>query len=236
MKEIKLFCFPYAGGSSVIYEKWRKFLYPSIKLIPIEYAGRGNRFNKPLLENINDILEDIFLIIEKNLDKGDEYSLFGHSMGALIAYELSYKLISENFNSPTHVFFSGKLAPHIENSFNPINNLNDLEFKQKILQLGGTPIEALKNDEWSKLFLPILKTDFKAVENYIYCKKDKLLPCNFSILYGQDDFLTANRIEEWTYHTKKQCTFLKFSGGHFFLKDHTSDITTLINNTLSFKY
>lgn len=232
MKKIKLFCFPYAGGSSAIYEKWKKLLSPSIELIPIEYTGRGARFNLPLLENINDIVEDVFHVIEKNLDKTSHYSLFGHSMGALIAYELSHKLITLNYSAPTHMFFSGKLAPHIEIDFNPIHNLDDFEFKEKLLQLGGTPREAIENKDWSKLFLPILRSDFKAVEKYSYSKKNNPLPCKFTILYGKDDYLTASKIEEWQYHTEDKCTFLKFPGGHFFLNDHVSEIVNLINNTL----
>src|SRR5476649_2659194 len=91
MKKIKLFYFPYSGGSSVVYEKWRKQLCPSIELIPVEYAGRGTRFTVPLCENINEMVEDAFHIIKKHLD-GTSYSFFGHSLGALVAYELSHKL------------------------------------------------------------------------------------------------------------------------------------------------
>lgn len=105
MKKFKLFCFPYSGGSSVIYEKWRKKLSPSIELIPIEYAGRGTRFATPLFENINDVVEDVFYAIKIHLDTTSHYSFFGHSMGALIAYELSHKLTQLNYTAPVHIFF-----------------------------------------------------------------------------------------------------------------------------------
>lgn len=232
MKKFKLFCFPYAGGSSVIYEKWRKELSPSIELIPVEYAGRGTRFTTPPFTNINDVVEDAFHAIKKHLDTTSYYSFFGHSMGALIAYELSHKLIQLNFTAPVHIFFSGKLAPHIENEYKLIHNLEDIEFKEELLKLGGTPREALENKDWTKLFLPILRADFKAVEEYSYSKKNNTLPCDFTILYGQDDLLTANKIEEWQHHTKNKCTFSRFSGGHFFIANHVNEIVNVINDTL----
>src|SRR5471030_1190282 len=150
MKKIKLFCFPYAGGSSVIYENWRKKLSPSIELIPIEYAGIGSRFAEPLFENINDVVEDVFHAIKKHLNTTIEYSFFGHSMGALIAYELSHKLTQLKYTAPVHIFFSGKLAPHIENEYKPIHALEDVEFKEMLLKLGGTSRGALENEDWAK--------------------------------------------------------------------------------------
>lgn len=230
MKNLKLFCFPYAGGSSVIYEKWRKLLSPSIELIPIEYKGRGARFTASLCDNIDEVVEDVFHIVKKHLD-GTRFSFFGHSMGALIAYELSHKLKQLNYATPIHIFFSGKLAPHITNQHKIIHNLNDDEFKRELLKLGGTPVEALENKDWMKIFSPILRSDFKAVELYNYSNKNNL-DCEFTILYGQDDYLMNNKVYEWQQHTKNKCTFLKFTGGHFFMFEHITEIVNVINNTL----
>ena len=104
MKKIKLFCFPYAGGSSVVYDKWKKHLSNSIELIPIEYPGRGRKFTAPLCKNINEIVEDAFDSVKNHLD-GSSFSFWGHSMGALIAYELSHKFKQLNYVAPVHIFF-----------------------------------------------------------------------------------------------------------------------------------
>lgn len=232
MKNTKLFCFPYAGGSSAIYEKWRKKLDPSIELIPIEYAGRGKRFSIFPYESINEMVEDASQYIQKYLDETTNYSFFGHSMGALIAYELSHKLNKLKYATPLHIFFSGKIPPHITNNYKLIHALGDDEFKKELFKLGGTPIEVLENEILMNIYLPILRSDFKAVEKYVYHEKISKLNCNLTILYSKDDILTLNKLEEWQQHTKKKCTFLEFSGGHFFISKHSDEIIKLINNTL----
>jgi len=235
MKKVKLFCFPYAGGSSNIYEKWRKFLSPYIELINIEYPGRGVRFKEPLLDNIDNLVNDVFNSVIKHIDVTTSYSFFGHSMGSIVAYELMHRLAKLDYADPVHIFFSGKLAPHIENEFTPINNLSDVEFKEQIIKLGGTTKEALDNKDWTELFLPVLRADFKAVEEYIYLKPMLSFFCDFTILHGQDDLLTLNRIEEWQHHTSGKCNFIQFPGDHFFINEQPSRIVDIINNTITAK-
>jgi len=232
MKKIKLFCFPYAGGSSVVYDKWKKHLSHSIELIPIEYPGRGRKFTAPLCENINEIVADAFDSVKNHLD-GSSFSFLGHSMGALIAYELSHKLKQLNYVAPVHIFFSGRLAPHIMNPYKNLHVLNNMEFKEELLKLGGTPLDALENKDWLRIFLPIIRSDFKAVELYNYSKENSILDSEFTILYGEDDYLINDKIREWHQHTEKKCTFLKFSGGHFFITDNVTEIASIINNTLT---
>jgi len=231
MKKIKLFCFPYAGGSSVIYEKWRRKLDPSIEFIPMEYAGRGKRFKAPFCENIGEMVEDAFHTIKEHFD-GTSYSFFGHSMGALVAYELSHKLKQMDYVTPTHIFFSGKTSPHLTDSHKTIHALEDAEFKKELFKLGGTPMEVLVNTDLMNIFLPILRADFKAVEEYNYSEKMNVLDCDFTIFFGKEDNLTMNKIEEWQQHTKKKCTFIEFPGGHFFIAEHAEEIVNVINNTL----
>lgn len=231
MKKIKLFCLPYAGGSATIYEKWRKYLDPDIELIGIEYAGRGKRFSEPLSDNFEKTIDDIFSIIENQIN-GTNYSILGHSMGALAGYELIHKIKQKKLPLPMHMFFSGKSAPHFPQRDKVIHNLNNYEFKEELLKLDGTPKEVLENDELMEIFLPILRSDFKTIEEYRYFEKEDIVDCNFTILYGKDDQIPINKIAEWQKHTKGKCNFIKFSGGHFFINDHTEDIVNIINSTL----
>lgn len=231
MKKIKLFSLPYAGGSATIYEKWRKFLHPSIELICIEYAGRGNRFSEPLFDNLDKIVDDLSSIIENEIHETD-YSIFGHSMGALVGYEIAHKIKEKSLPLPVHMFFSGKSAPHFSLRDKVIHNLNDYEFKKELLKLEGTPKEVLENDDLMEIFLPILRSDFKAIEEYKHFEKENILDCNFTVLYGKEERMPLNEIADWQKHTKKKCNFFKFSGGHFFIQEHSEDIVNIINNTL----
>ena len=111
MRTIKLFCIPYAGCSASIYSKWKRKLPQDIELIPLEPAGRGRRCDEPLYNNLNEAVDDLYWEAAKVLDRSDEYILFGHSMGSLLAFELYYKLMEEGFREPLHLYVSGARLP-----------------------------------------------------------------------------------------------------------------------------
>lgn len=232
MKKVKLFCLPYAGGSAIIYEKWRRAIHPSIELIPIEYSGRGKRFNESLYMDLDEVVDDIYNIIKNDIDD-IPYSFFGHSMGSLVSYELSHKIKKLNHRQPAHIFFSGRSAPNHKNREKELHKLNDEDFKEELFRLEGTPREILEHSELMDIYLPILRSDFKVVEKHVY--KDNLdkLDCNFTILYGKDDSMTINEIADWQMHTNGKCNFIKFPGGHFFINDHSKEIVNIINNVMS---
>jgi len=232
MKKTKLFCLPYAGGSATIYEKWKKNINSSIQLIPIEYSGRGKRFTQPLCDNLEEVVDDIYNIIKNNLDD-TPYCFFGHSMGSLVSYELSHKIKELNHPQPTHIFFSGKSAPNIKSRDKDLHKLNDKEFKEELFKLEGTPKEILENNELMNIYLPILRSDFKVVEEYMYTPKPEKLECNFTVIYGKDDDMRINEICDWQKHTNQKCNFIKFPGGHFFIHDHTEEIVEIVNNIIS---
>lgn len=232
MKKTKLFCIPYAGGSAAIYEKWRKKIHSSIELIPIEYSGRGKRFTEPLCNNMDEVVDDIYKIIENDLDD-TPYSFFGHSMGSLVSFELTRKIKKLNHNQPTHIFFSGKSAPNIKRRSKKLYTLDDEDFKKELLKLEGTPIEILEQEELMNIFLPILRSDFKIVEEYAYKENIERFGCNFTVLYGEDDDMKIDDICDWQKHTNQKCNFIKFPGGHFFINNHTEEIIELVNNIIA---
>ncbi|MEY8742625.1 thioesterase II family protein [Bacillales bacterium AN1005] len=90
MKKINLFCIPFAGGSAVVYSKWKKNTDSFIQIHEVELPGRGRRMNEPLIDNMEAMVEDIFYSIKNNLT--EPYALFGHSMGGLLTYELCHKI------------------------------------------------------------------------------------------------------------------------------------------------
>lgn len=108
MSKIKLFCFPYAGGSAQIFHSWSNYLSSQIEIIPVELSSRGRRFNEPLYKNFDELLNDVFNQIHNDIIQ-TPYAFFGHSLGALIAFELVHKIIADNLPSPKQVFFQEKV-------------------------------------------------------------------------------------------------------------------------------
>lgn len=229
MNKIILYCLPYAGGSAVIYSKWRQYLNPEIELRPIELAGRGKRFSAPLYEDIQDAVEDVFNTIKDEIQE-NQYILFGHSMGGLIAYELAQHIRKSSTPNPSHVFVSGRSAPHVVRSNeNKYSQMDSEKFRKEVINLGGTPPEFFDHPELLELFLPILKNDFRIVETYKCNNQVQPLDVNMSVLLGKDDDLTKNQSESWKEYTNQKCDIIHLEGGHFFINDETMKIAKIIN-------
>jgi medium-chain acyl-[acyl-carrier-protein] hydrolase len=232
MSKIKLFCFPYAGGSAVIYNQWKQYLDPEIELIPIELAGRGKRIQESLYTDVPAVIDDVYGIVSKMIN-GVPFALFGHSMGGMISYQLYQKIREKGERSPVHVFFSGRSAPHVKRTDEKkYHLLEEVEFKKEVINLGGTPPEFFDHPELLEVFLPLLKNDFRLAEANTHNGEIHPLECNISIFLGKDDDLTTEQCDGWKKHTKKLCSIHYFEGGHFFLHEKTEQIVRLINNTL----
>ena len=229
---MRLFCLPYAGGSEVIYYKWKRDMDSLIKVEPIELKGRGKRFNEGFYETFEEAVNDIFERVKDKL-ADEDYAIYGHSMGSLLAYELYYKIYNNNLRLPKHIFFSGYKSPNIIREKNNIHMLPDDEFIKEVIDLGGTPEELIESDELLQLFTPILRSDFKMLENYIYKDRKDKIQCNISVLNGKEDDITLEEILEWRNHGDKGFKAYNFEGNHFFINTNVENITDIINKTLS---
>lgn len=232
---VKLFCFPYAGGSATFYNAWKAHLNPVITLRPVELAGRGTRVNDPLYKDISEAVNDLFLRLRSELYDGN-YAFYGHSMGALISYELAMLIRKEGLPVPEHVFFSGKGAPNLSKDDEKLYHLmNPEDFKREVMNLGGTPPEFFDYPELLELFIPLLRNDFKLSETYQYPEEIRPFDHNISVLLGKGDDLTHNQCMGWKGHTDAICYHYYFEGGHFFLNQNTEQVCNIINNTLTEK-
>lgn len=233
MNKIKLFCFPYAGGSASFYERWKTFLHPTIELIPVELAGRSYRIREAHYETLDDAIDDIYKIIKKDVSQY-KYALLGHSMGGLICYRLAKKILEYSLPPPLHLFISGRRAPHVERADKKQYHLlsNDL-LTRELIHLGGTPPEIFQHPELLELFLPIIKNDFKIVEQH-EINIDKVRPFNIdmTVFYGRQDESTLSDCNGWRDYTTASCNIQFFDGGHFFLHQKERSIVAIINDTI----
>lgn len=231
MKKIKLFCLPYAGGTASIYNKWKKSIKKNIEICPIDLPGRGNRFNEPLCQSMNDVVNDIFHRIRNSLDI-QPYAFFGYSMGSWISYELIRKALKSGYRPPVHAFFAAKDAPQVISKREKMHLLEHDVFVQRIMKLGGTPEGLFENDELMEIFMEILRTDYKVVETYSHEEKESKINCNISVLYGTEDNYPTEDIEAWAHITNGECTLSGFDDGHFFINNYSDEIINIINSTL----
>lgn len=233
MKKIKLFCLPYAGGSSSIYSRWNKRLGDIIEVQSIELSGRGRRYNDPLYDSVGQTVDDIYRMIEPDIATAPDYAIFGHSLGGLLAYELIHKIKSERKPCPIHAFFSGSKAPNVWVKDEKTYDLPDQEFKQKVFEMGGTPREILESQELLELFLPILRADFKINETYEYAEKTERIDCGITVISGKKEDVKLHELTEWRKHTEGECKFFVLDGDHFFINTHTDDVLKIVSSILT---
>jgi medium-chain acyl-[acyl-carrier-protein] hydrolase len=232
MDKITLFCLPYAGGSAAVFSSWGRYVASEIKLVPIELAGRGKRIHDALYPDLPAMVEDVFTMVRKEATQSP-YAIFGHSMGALVSYALTHKLIENNLPPPLHIFFSGRGAPHVRQpDEKKCHLLNEHDFREQVMKLGGTPPEFFQHPELMELFLPLLRNDFKIAESDFYAGVIKPLDINITVFEGKDDDLTAEECDGWKKHTRQLCSMHYFEGGHFFLHQEKEQIVRFINHTL----
>ena len=212
---LRLFCFPYAGGGASIFRAWADDLPPSIQVCPVQLPGRESRLREPLFTRLESLVATLGQAIRPYLSM--PFAFWGHSLGALICFELARTLAQQNAPDPIHLFVSGRSAPQIQSTGSSIHQLPDPEFIAELDRLNGTPAEVLQNAELMGLLLPVLRADFAVNESYIYAAGEPL-DCPISAFGGLQDNLTSrDKLEAWRHQTRGAFTLRMFPGDHFFL-------------------
>jgi medium-chain acyl-[acyl-carrier-protein] hydrolase len=221
---LRLFCFPYAGGSAQIYWSWVNSFPKTIEVLSLQLPGRGNRLKEASFTHITPLVQALKTAISPFLDI--PFAFFGHSMGALIAYELVRELHKSFKVSPVHFFASGRAAPHIQSAKPKVHTLSDLEFIKRIQKLNGTPRALLENQELMNMMLPCLRADFAVCETYVSIK-DSPLCCPLTVFGGvEDSEVSREELEAWGEYSRNKLSLFMLPGDHFFL--HTSQTQLLL--------
>lgn len=230
---MKLLAIPYAGGSANLYMKWKPHLSPEIQLVLLEPAGRGQRQHVPFKQSIHEAADDLCSLVEMELARGESYALYGHSMGGILATELYHRLVERKLPLPIHMFISGCRPPHLSGGRSKISNLPESQLKLELGKIGGTPAEVLQSTELMSYFLPIIRADFRLLEEYVYEPKALPIACDFSLLGGTEDVISGHQWLQWEEYTTGKVSLDWFEGGHIFIHEHYPAITALIKDRLA---
>ncbi len=223
---MRLFCFPYAGGAASIYRDWHKSFPPTIEVCPVQLPGRGERLKEPPFTQVRTLVEAAADALLPFFDK--PFAFFGHSMGALIGYELAHLLRREKAVSPVNLFVSGHSAPHLRNRETITYHLPEEEFIAELRRLDGTPKQVFDHPELMTLMIPILRADFEICETYP-CSKRPRLDCQIAAFGGIDDTeVPREKIEAWSEHTSGPSSLHMMPGDHFFIHTSQPDVVRTV--------
>ncbi len=215
---MKIFAFTFAGGNLFAYDSIKKCLPPDFSMDIIEYPGRGGRAKEPLIDDLEIVADNVFNKLLNKIGEDEDYMLYGHSMGALVAYLVALKIIGSNLKTPLKVVVSGSRPPSALNQKTSYNLPSNL-FWERIYSLGGIPKEYLQEQEYLSFIEPILRSDIKAVELFIN-ENDQKLSMPVEVHYGSLEYERSEDLNAWKEVTTAPVKFRKFVGNHFFIYDH----------------
>lgn len=224
--QVRLFCFPYAGGSASIYRAWQNLFPADIGVCPVQLPGRENRMVEMPISSLDKLVDELVHEIEPWLDM--PFAFFGHSMGAKISFELTRRIQQEYGVSPVHLFVSASGAPHMPMKQKHLHLLSDAEFKQELHKLNGTPEAALQNQELMALLLPRIRADFAVCETYQYTQAEPLT-CPISVFSGAQDYeLEQEELLGWQEMTSGRFSHRTLAGDHFFIHQREKEIAQAV--------
>jgi medium-chain acyl-[acyl-carrier-protein] hydrolase len=226
---LRLFCFPYGGGNATVFQRWPEKLPSDIEIWALNLPGRGRRLVEPAYVTLAPLVEAMTEALLPLLNKA--FVFFGHSMGALIAFETVRQLRRLSSRLPERVFIGACFAPHLPDP-HPIHHLPEDEFIQELRNLNGIPEEVLQNRELLELVLPSLRADFAVTETYV-ARDEVAIPCPISVFGGwRDPLTTRESLEAWRRHTTAQFSLRMLPGDHFFLSSQRQLLVGLISEEL----
>ena len=225
--EVQLLVLPHAVGALGNYRHFKEV--NNVHLIDYELPGRGSR----LLEGVSDMNKIINEAIS-TIDFSNEYILFGHSMGAFIAYEICSSIEQRELPKPSKVILSGQNPPSKNKKIEEYKNVSIEEAREYFKDMGGTSREILNNNELMAIYTDILNQDLAFLNCYLKKFEFKMLKTNLEIWVGKEDkSILPKSYFEWNNYTIGNCKFFQFEGGHFFINKILSDPQKLSELLLS---
>ena len=213
--KMRLYCFPYAGGSAAVFRDWGRTLAPDLEVWAAQLPGRGAQYKEPAFTSLEPLVA--FLGAVDFSADGRPFAFFGHSLGAWVAFELARLLRRQGKSGPVHLFVSSHRAPQLPFPRPPIHTLPQAQLIAELKAWNGIPEEILADQEVLDFFLPILRADLTIAETAVY-HPEPPLAVPLTALGGEEDSLVSqDELDLWRSQTSRNFEMVSFVGDHFYL-------------------
>lgn len=228
---LRLFCFPYAGGGGSAFGSWSNYFPAQVEVCPVQLPGRESRLKETPYKRLTLLVDVLAEALLPALDK--PFAFFGHSMGALIGFELTRYLRQRAMPQPIHLFAAGARAPQLPDTEPPVHHLPEEEFVDALRTFNGTPEEVLQHKELMEILLPCLRADFEICETHVY-QPDAPLSMPITVFGGwQDKKIAPHELGAWRDQTSSACAVHMFPGDHFFLHSCREQLLQIVSRVLN---
>jgi|HigsolmetaAR204D_1030405.scaffolds.fasta_scaffold01841_3 surfactin synthase thioesterase subunit len=219
---MRLLCFHCAGGSSSMFKRWR---LEGIQVIPFDLPGRGKQVDRPMIEDFHEATDYLVAQVETTIQDGKPWGVFGHSMGALFAYEVTRRLQNRN---PIFRILSGINPLQEYKGVVRVTKEDDSTLMQKMAALGGIPDHLQRHPMFIKWFAPIIRADLSLVETFVFQKEFSPIPTY--VINGDDDrIIDKTKIHLWNECMNQAVSIEMIKGDHFEILKHPEIISNLVS-------
>jgi medium-chain acyl-[acyl-carrier-protein] hydrolase len=227
---LRLFCFPHAGTGASIFRTWSDGLPTDVEVCPVQFPGRGTRLAETPFTRLAPLVQAIAQALVPLLDK--PFAFFGHSLGALVGFELARQLRRQSGVQPVRLFISADRAPQIPHRDRPLHALTEGELLHELRRLNGIPGKVLEEAELMQIMLPVLRADLTVYETYV-CSTEPPLNCPISAFGGlQDHRVSRGDLEAWRDQTSGAFSLRMLRGDHFYLNTAQSLLLQVLSQEL----
>ncbi|MER7056116.1 MULTISPECIES: alpha/beta fold hydrolase [unclassified Streptomyces] len=225
----RLVCFPHAGGSATAYTHLSRTLPADFDVVSVQYPGRQDRYDEAPFTSLAPLVEAVTgeLVHELAADPGRPYAFFGHSMGALVAFETARLLRRRGLPRPQRLFLSGRGAPGLRAGAD-VPLYDDADVLAEVRRLGGTDHTMLDNPEVLEMVLPALRADYRALASYDWHGGEPLDTALTVLIGDRDPMVTVEEAATWRDHTSGDFRLEVFPGGHFYLADQVGRVAATV--------
>jgi medium-chain acyl-[acyl-carrier-protein] hydrolase len=225
----RVLCFHHAGGTAYEFRRWESHLSQGVEVCAVQLPGRDERINDPPLRTLEHLLAEVLPAIKSVTDR--PYVMFGHSMGAIVAFETARSLRRAALPQPSHLFVSARRAPQLRGAGESSRLLNDAAFIRQIRRYGGLPAE-IEQSPLLELCLPTLRADVEVIESYEH-REEAPLECPLTACGGASDADgNATLMTGWREHTSASFELRMFPGGHFYIRQREARVLQLVADAL----
>ncbi|MBT2383349.1 thioesterase II family protein [Streptomyces sp. ISL-11] len=229
----RLVCLPHAGGAPTFFRDWPDHLSPDTEVLAVCYPGRQERIAERCITDMAGMARELAAVLATLADR--PLVLFGHSMGATIAYETARLLEREHGVRLAHLIVSGIAPPHRLGQ-GTLHLEADEVLAEAVVEAGAGDSAILGHPEFRELLMPAIRADYRLIETYRLTgagTAEQRLDCPLTGYHGvADDDAVAGRFEEWARYSSRPATITSFPGGHFYLQDNEGDLVRAVARLL----